>query len=231
MMKSIRLIFALLAALTSVQATGHAIPNAMSSAEIAGPACVCLNGCGAPCDAMRQGGGVCLRSAACAFGCANVLAVDRSDCLAAPSGANRFLLPTDDVVFQQAASRLSGLRRLNLSLTILSQRVSRVLARSRVQRCRLKSLSASMNVKPTGDQVMKRNLTLAGAVLAVSTTVFGGTAHAGATISDTRYWPNEATSSLASAVTHAEKSVQSPGAVPRRTKDQHRRDKAFQIRH
>lgn len=104
MMKSIRLIFALLAALTSVQATGHAIPNAMSSAEIAGPACVCLNGCGAPCDAMRQGGGVCLRSAACAFGCANILAVDRSDCFAAPSGANRFLLPTDDLVFQQAAS-------------------------------------------------------------------------------------------------------------------------------
>lgn len=78
---------------------------------------------------------------------------------------------------------------------------------------------------------MKRNLTLAGAALAVSTTMFGGTAYAGATISDTRYWPNEAASSPAPAVTHAEKGVQSPSAVPRRTKDQIRRYKAFQIRH
>lgn len=230
-MKSIRLIFALLAALTSVQATGHAIPNAMSSAEIAGLACVCLNGCGASCDAMRQDGGVCLRSAACAFGSANVLAVDRSDFLAAPSDANRFFCPPMTSYFNRQPARLSGLRRLDLSLTILSRRVSRVLVRSRVQRCRFKSLSASMNVKPTGDQVTKHNLTLAGAVLAVGTTVFGGTAYAGATISDTRYWPNEAGSSLASAITHAEKGVQSPGAVPRWTKDQHRRDKTFQIRH
>ncbi len=76
---------------------------------------------------------------------------------------------------------------------------------------------------------MKRKITLAGVVLAVSTAVFGSTAHAGATISDKRYWPNEAGSSWASATTRVEQSLQNPTA-PRGAKKKRRREKALKMR-
>ncbi|HZQ14137.1 MAG TPA: hypothetical protein VFB31_15130 [Pseudolabrys sp.] len=76
---------------------------------------------------------------------------------------------------------------------------------------------------------MKRKITLAGVVLAVSTVVFGSTAHAGAMISDKRYWPNEAGSSRASATTRVEQSLQNP-AAPRGAKKQRRREKALKMR-
>ena len=138
--------------------------------------------------------------------------------------------PPTTTYFRSRAVPLSGLLRVDLLLTILSQRVSRVLARNRVQRCRLNGLSASMDAKSTGDQVMKCKLTLAAAALAISTTVFGSTAHAGATISDKRYWPNEASFSRRSEIMRVEQSVRRPGAISREGKEQRERVKAPKIR-
>ena len=76
---------------------------------------------------------------------------------------------------------------------------------------------------------MKRKLTLVGATLAVTTAVFGGTAHAGATISDKRFWPNEAHSSGASSIARVEQSGPNP-AMLRGVKKQHERDKRLKTR-
>jgi hypothetical protein len=51
---------------------------------------------------------------------------------------------------------------------------------------------------------MNRKFLLAAAVLAVATIMIGRVAYAGATISDKRYWPDEAGPSAAQKVGHAE---------------------------
>ena len=77
---------------------------------------------------------------------------------------------------------------------------------------------------------MKRKLTLLGAALAVTTAVLGGAAHAGATISDKRYWPNEAHSSRAPEIMRNAQSVQKTDAVSRKDNEQRKRVKALKTR-
>jgi hypothetical protein len=62
------------------------MPGSMASTEIATqPTRLCLNGCITPCNNMGADADGCLLSATCALVCANVLAADVFDGLAAPS--------------------------------------------------------------------------------------------------------------------------------------------------
>ena len=73
---------------------------------------------------------------------------------------------------------------------------------------------------------MKRKLSFVGAALAISTVVSGGAAHAGATISDKRYWPDEASRSRL-LETHLAHSVLNPGAAPLERRKQRKPDKTL----
>ena len=102
-MRTMRIILALILGLTFLQTDDRAMPSSMSSTEIA-TQCLCLNGCIAPCDNMGADGDGCLLSATCGLVCANVLAADFFDGLAAPSVSKRLPFAVDDITRPQGAS-------------------------------------------------------------------------------------------------------------------------------